>query len=205
MGGYFSKEFPSYQEIKQRVNRVLSNFPDLKIIFAHFYFISQDLEKAAEILEKFKNVNFDITPGAEMFVNFSQNVEKTRQFFIKYQNRIVFGTDVSIGKVFDTRGARAKIKFIRRFLETEGRFHMPAGDMNFLSEPEKILRGIKLPLSVLRKIYSKNFERIVGKRPAKIDKQLAIDECKRIGDELKNYVQQAENYGYACLGYMRNF
>jgi len=199
--GYFSKGFPSYEEIRQRVNRVLSNFPHLKIIFAHFYFLSQDLEIASEVLEKYESVNFDIAPGAEMFVNFSKNPEKTRDFFIRYQDRIVFGTDAFISKKFSSKATASKIKFMKRFLETEDNFRMPVGDMNFLSQPGSVIRGIRLPAPVLQKIYRRNFERIVGKKPARIDKKLAMDGCKKIADELKDFLNRQNNCGYACFRY----
>ncbi|MCM8759139.1 MAG: amidohydrolase family protein [Candidatus Omnitrophica bacterium] len=202
--GYFSNGFPSYEEIRKRVNRVLSNFPRLKIIFAHFYFLSQDLDQAAENLEKYPLVNFDITPGAEMYVNFSKNSEKTRDFFIKYQDRIVFGTDASIREKFDRKGTREKIVFMRRFLETQDVFHMPQGDINFLSQPDKSIKGIKLPVLVLRRIYRKNFFRIVGEKPKRIDMRLAMEECSRIGKELENKLTENENFGHRALKYLKN-
>ncbi|MCX7704892.1 MAG: amidohydrolase family protein [bacterium] len=202
--GYFSKGFPSYEEIRQKVSRVLSNFPHLKIIFAHFYFLSQNLDEAADVLEKHQEVNFDITPGAEMYINFSQRPEATRNFFIKYQDRIVFGTDTSITEKFDRRGTREKISFMKRFLETEDVFHMPKGDINFLSQPDKPIKGIKLPFSVLRKVYRKNFMEIVGRKPKKIDMNSAIEECVRIGKEVESRFPKNKNFGYSAAEYLQN-
>ena len=202
--GYFSKGYPSYDEIRQRVHRVLSKFSNLKIIFAHFYFLSQNLDEAVEVLEKFMSVNFDITPGAEMYVNFSSMPDEARKFFIKYQDRIVFGTDISVGRQFDRKGAGEKIAFMRKFLETDDEFYMPEGDINFLSETDRIIRGIKLPVSVLEKIYEKNFHRIVGKKPAPIDMEKALQECDRIGDILARQfnVRENQNSGYMAQKYL---
>ncbi|MBC7320882.1 amidohydrolase family protein, partial [bacterium] len=178
---YTDGTYPGKEELYRRVANILERFPKLKIVFAHFYFLSADLERAEKLLESFPNVNLDITPGSEMYYNFSAYPDKTREFFIKYQDRIVFGDDTAV-----TKNGIAKelitnrIRFMRDFLETDKEFSVGPTDKNFLARPDTV-KGIKLPEPVLKKIYRLNFLRIVGDKPIELNIPLAKEECHRIG------------------------
>lgn len=175
------------------------------MIFAHFYSLSADLPSLARLLDKYPYVNLDIVPGTEMFLNFSKNPEKTRGFFIKYQDRIVFGDDTAIREKAGAIARKAiteKIFFIRNFLETDEEFLMPEGDENFLRIEGRI-QGIKLPESVLKKIYFQNFLSIVGEKPSSLNISAGKEECHRIGEILetkygfpggKNFAYEAERF-----------
>lgn len=91
--GRYDSTFPSYDEIYNEAIEMLDKFPGLHITFAHFFFLSDNPSEAERIMEKYPNVRFDITPGGEMFINFSKNPEYWHGFFTKYSNRILFGTD----------------------------------------------------------------------------------------------------------------
>lgn len=200
---YTDGTYPSKEKLYSQVENVLDKFPRLKIVFAHFYFLSRDLSRAEAIMDTYPGVNFDITPGSEMYYNFSEDSKKAREFFIKYQDRILFGDDTAIrGKGIQKRQITEKIFFMRNFLETDEEFSMIQGDENFLSKGGKI-RGIELPQVVLEKIYSENFFRIAGKKPRSLNISLAKGECHRIGDELKrtyrfrpekNFAYKAEDF-----------
>jgi len=195
---YTDGTYPEKEELYKKVGNILERFPRLKIVFAHFYFLSADLERAERLLENFPNVNLDITPGSEMYYNFSKYPEKTREFFIKYQDRIVFGDDTAVTKDGIARELISnRIRFMRNFLETDEEFSVGPTDKNFLARPDTV-KGIKLPESVLEKIYRLNFLRIVGDKPKVLNIPLAKKECHRIGRVLEkkyNY-SKGDNFGY---------
>lgn len=209
---YSSDTYPPKEEFYQRVHRVLIRFPNLKVIFAHFYFLSADLERASQVMDTWSNVNFDLTPGSEMYYNFSHNVEETRRFFLKYQDRIVFGTDAAIAgenigrEVFPKKRIAGGIFFMRNFLETDESFGMMQG-LQVKGEGE--IRGIKLPVPVLSKIYRDNYLRIAGEKPQPLNTLAAKEECHRIGVEVRkklglsddvNFAYQAENFLSSKIG-----
>jgi predicted TIM-barrel fold metal-dependent hydrolase len=167
-GSYTAKE-----ELYNEVDRLLSKFPKLHAIFAHFYFLSADLEKAAEFLDKWENVSIDLTPGTEMYPNFAKQPERWKEFFVKYQDRIIFGTDVcDYSSDIELENMIKTVKITRMFLETDKEYQV--WDLK--------LKGIALEKEVLEKIYYKNFLRYVGTESKKLDKQAAIEECKRTID-----------------------
>jgi predicted TIM-barrel fold metal-dependent hydrolase len=140
----------------------------MNLILPHFFFISQDLDEAAAILKRSPNVSFDLTPGVEMFHNFTKTHKRTREFFIEHADRILFGTDIGIGR-HQTGPQRGWM--IRHFLESNEKFPVP--DDPFMTPDERPdLHGIELPQDALKKIYCDNYVRILGRNrplPLKLD------------------------------------
>lgn len=169
------------------VLRVLERHPKLKVIFAHFFFMSAGLPRLAGLLERFPNMCVDLTPGIEMYHNFSRDPGAARDFFLKYQERILFGTDIGAKALLSTPelGIEAdesavRVQVMRRFLEQEGPFHLD-GEGGFLfGRFGGPFHGLGLPEGVLRKIYSGNFERLAGSQPRALDPGAIIAECERL-------------------------
>jgi predicted TIM-barrel fold metal-dependent hydrolase len=143
--------FPEKEQLYRESEAVLEKFPKLKITFAHFYFLSADINRASKFLDKWKNVSFDITPGWEMYDNFTSKSDEWRKFFIKYQDRIIFGTDNTppLKNAYQDQlnDSIKKIAKIRNFLETDK--EMLCGC------------GLNLGNKVLEKIYSGNFLKLL--------------------------------------------
>jgi predicted TIM-barrel fold metal-dependent hydrolase len=167
---------PGREELYREVDRVLDRFPNLRIIFAHFFFLSDDLERAARFLDRHPAVSFDLTPHSDMYVDFAQDPEQARTFFVKYQDRILFGTDNHGEDREFAPGAPLeywpvyKVAVMRAFLETADEF--PGW--------HHTLRGIALEPDVLALIYHGNLRRYVGEAPKPLNSGLAIDEGQRI-------------------------
>ena len=180
-GTYINNE-SQYTEILD----VLRKNPNLNVIFAHFFFMSAQLERLASYLDQFPNMSVDLTPGIEMYYSFSQNIQKTRDFFLKYQDRILFGTDIGArallvdpeqGIQFDE--SQNRVFVVRSFLENEGEFHL--AENGFLFGDSKVpLLGLGLPKEVLEKIYYKNFERIVSVLPRKLNPPAIMAFCDQV-------------------------
>lgn len=166
---------------------MLSVNPGLKVIFAHFFFLSAQLPRLADLLDRYPNVCIDLTPGIEMYRNFSGNIEKTREFFLKYQDRILFGTDIGSRALLSTKHpdielseSSERVKLVRNFLENPGEFLLnPESGFLFGSQTTPF-HGLGLPEPVLQKIYRKNFERMVAPSPRPLDPALIIGMCNEI-------------------------
>ncbi|MEM0162216.1 MAG: amidohydrolase family protein [Thermoproteota archaeon] len=181
-GWFYDSTYPSKQQLYEEVGNVLDKHKNLKVIFAHFYFLSSDINSASKLFDNYKNVHLDITPGIEMYYNFSKKRNSWREFFIKYQDRILFGTD--IGDWQDVNSALARAWFVRNFLESSSEFYLPS-EADSLLEPQtkKSIFGLNLPRAVLEKIYYENFVKLVGSKPKKLSIDLAVEECERLAKE----------------------
>lgn len=157
---YSDGSYPSKEDLYAEVDNILARHPRLKITFAHFYFLSRDLERAARFLDAHPTVGFDLAPHIDMYRDFSRDPAAARVFFIRYQDRILYGTDTDTRTLVRGRDGLRLMQsiplLIRSFLETDGKFAMPGGEL---------YHGIGLPQEVLGKIYASNFERIYGKPP----------------------------------------
>jgi hypothetical protein len=169
------------------VVNVLERHPDLPVIFAHFFFLSAQLSRLAEYLDRYPNMCVDLTPGIEMYHNFSAVPEAAREFFLTYQDRVIFGTDIGAKALLaapeegiDPLDSQARVTLVRTFLETEGEFWLPEGGAFLFGQPETPFRGIDLPRPVLEKIYHKNFERMAGTKPRDLDPAAIVAECERL-------------------------
>ena len=173
-GWLYDETSPTKESIYQECERALDKHPKLNIIFAHFYFLSDDLPRAAAFLDRYPKVSFDLAPGIEMLHNFTKRAEATREFFLKYQDRILFGTDFAPG------GVQSRIWVVRNFLETAEVFHVPTDESLFWPDHREMIQGIALPKDVLNKLYRENFCRIVSPDPKRLDPALVMAELNRL-------------------------
>lgn len=178
-GWGYGPEDVTKEQLYTEVDNVLARYPDLKIIFAHFYFLSADLPRAARFFDAHPHVHFDLTPGIEMLYNMSHDVDATRDFFLTYADRIVFGTDISSSNTVVEGQVRAGIVY--RWLESDDTFHVPETVDMLLGKPEDgVIRGLALPDNVLQRIYQDNYTRLAGEEPQPIDIGMAISMCTQL-------------------------
>jgi hypothetical protein len=131
----------------KQVDTVLTRHPKLHATFAHFFFLSDFPDKAATFLDTYQNVTLDITPGREMYGNFTKHYDTYRAFFRKYADRIIFGSDM---ESTESQGAAPDLlRTVYRFLTTEDRF----------SYWDLDIRGIGLSLDDAAQIMRGNFLR----------------------------------------------
>ncbi len=180
-GSYVNNEAQYLQ-----VLNVLRLYPGIKVIFAHFFFLSNQLERLAGYLDQFPNMHVDLTPGIEMYYNFSRQPDVVRDFFIKYQERIIFGTDIGARALLasatsiDPVDSAIRAGLVRSFLEREGSFRLDAEQGFLLGKFAGPFQGIGLPGGVLEKIYHGNFERLAGIKPRALDPGAIVRECQRL-------------------------
>jgi predicted TIM-barrel fold metal-dependent hydrolase len=93
---YLHPEYPSYDaQINARDNMVAKH-PEMQFIGCHLGSLEWSVDELAKRLDKFPNMSVDL---AERIVHFQyqsvKDYNKVRNFCIKYQDRILCGTDMS--------------------------------------------------------------------------------------------------------------
>ena len=170
---YGDGTYPSCKEMYDEVYDMLSKHPRLNLTLAHLFFLSERREDAIRLMETYPNVKLDITPGCEMFVNFSREIEKWREFFITYQDRILFGTDASNSIDF----SRELYNLVYTALtHDESIYEMPIWPQD--------VRGLNLPPNVVDKICYGNLQSFAG-QPTTINNELFISAAKRMLEDIK--------------------
>ena len=171
---YDGEGFLSAEEHYAEVERVLEKHPNLKIALAHFYFLDEDLPRAAEFLDKHPNAMFDLTPGGH-YETFSKDPETAREFFIKYADRLIFGTDVNDTILTDTKGYHSRL------------YGMAIGMINGDPIPdfrEGGYRSLNLPDEVANKILYENSKKLLGENPKPVNRDAVIREISEIEKEI---------------------
>jgi predicted TIM-barrel fold metal-dependent hydrolase len=180
--GYcYDGSYPSKAEISNEILSMVKRFPKLKIIFAHFFFISADLAAARRLLDEHPNVMLDITPGGEMYVSFAAQRDAWREFFITYQDRIVYGTDTCDGPEpapDAPEGTPENVGAILRFLETSDTF----------PKWHDVWQGLELPQKAVAKIIGGNFQRCAGVTIKPLD----LTRCLEYGQWVLAYARRSE-------------
>lgn len=158
-GWFCDESYPSLEQLRSEVVGVLNKFPKLKLCLAHLNFFGDELEHAADFLEQWQNVSFDLTPGGIMFVGFTKRHKDWKMFFEKYSDRLYYGTDTYSAKRDNvTNGydevpcVGVRIKQLRKMLEHTKEFQ----DVTFGN-----LRPLGLSDNILENIYYKNMERLL--------------------------------------------
>ena len=148
---FLDESYPAKQQFYDETLRMLDKHPRLRVVLAHFFFLSNDIAEAARVLDNYPNVCFDLTPGWEMFLGFSKNIEAWREFFVKYADRILYGTDSNSVKNFN-----AQIHELVRTALTHdhSEFIMPC----YRKLP---VRGLALDAVTVEKICSTNYLRFI--------------------------------------------
>ena len=164
------------------IDGVLKKHPGLKIIFAHFYGGGQELEWLGGFLDTWPSVSVDLAPGL-LFPKLSNNRDAAREFFLRYQDRIIFATDNMATTAWNLAWSKNITQYIRRFLEWKDDLRLAEIDVVF----QRMMgsRGLYLDGSVLKKIYAGNFERVVGKNTKKVNAQVARAECKKLIERVR--------------------
>ena len=84
--------------------------------------------------------------------------EKVRSFFIRYQDRVIYGTDQAIGANRDAASVRSRAHDIW----TRDWTYLTSNDTLTAPGVPGTFRGLKLPRGVIDKIYRINAERRFG-------------------------------------------
>ena len=139
---------PSKQQILNARDHVLAENPDLRIVGVHLGSMEKDLDTIAAHLDRYPN--FAVDTAARMEYLMIAPPEKVRAFLIKYQDRVLYGTDLDLLATGNLEES------LNEWKSTYARdWNFLATDRTFDHEGKKI-RGLKLPTAVLQNIFHNN-------------------------------------------------
>lgn len=153
---FLHPEFPAYQEQIDARDRMLEKHPDLKFIGAHFASLEWSVDELAERFDRFPNLVVDMSARiAHLQHQCLADWQKVRDFVVKYQDRLIYGTDKIIQQRSDFAAANENLHdtWVKdwAFFVTDEEMEIPA--------IEGTVKGLRLPKSVVDKIYFKNAEK----------------------------------------------
>ncbi len=155
---FHGDKFPKREELLTSLNRVIERHPQTTFIGAHVANNAADLKTVGQWLDKYPNLYVEI---ASRISELGRQPYTARAFFLKYQDRILFGTDGP--------WPEKRLRLYWRFLETYDE-HFPYSEKEFPPQGLWNISGIGLPDEVLRKVYYENAQRLVPGVREKLDR-----------------------------------
>ena len=134
-----------WAQIIQEQHNVFAKHPNTIFINAHFGWYANDLGKLSSLLDQFPNMMIEF--GA-VIAELGRQPRQAREFFIKYQDRIMFGKDAWNPEEYHT---------YFRVLETADEYFPYYKKYHAYWK----MYGLDLPDDVLKKVYYKNALRII--------------------------------------------
>jgi predicted TIM-barrel fold metal-dependent hydrolase len=154
--GYLHPEVPAYEKQVASRDAMLARHPRLKVIGCHLGSLEYDVDELAKRLDRYPNFAVDL--AARLVHLQIQPREKVRAFILKYQDRLLYGTDSDFGggdgATASTERALTQLAAMYRaeatWLATDQSVAVPRAREGFTST------GLALPATVLEKIYFAN-------------------------------------------------
>jgi hypothetical protein len=171
---FHDEKYPSRQSLLEARDRMVARHPDTTFILAHMGNNPEDLDYVAELLAEHDDLVVDTSARIAEFGRHS--AERVREFFMRFQDRILFGTDLGVqarprgGRLVyglflgSVRKEPPTLEDVPVFYRRHWRYFET--DQQAVAHPIPIqgdwkVHPIDLPEDVLANIYWKNAERIV--------------------------------------------
>jgi len=168
-GNYYMTGHPTMDVIEKARENMHTKHPRTRFVNAHFAMRYYDMDKVAALLDRFPNADIELSATVQ---DLGRAPRMIREFFLKYQDRILFGSDGNPARGIDEFWVPHW-----RFLETfDEHFDHPAQLRSPTGAPlhgRWRIYGIGLPDEVLRKVYYANALKYLPAARATVERQLA--------------------------------
>jgi predicted TIM-barrel fold metal-dependent hydrolase len=160
---YGRPEFPSHARLMDARDHILAKHPDLVVIGAHIGSLEHDVDEVAKRLDKYPNFHVEVSARTRDLTR--QPPARVRAFFVKYQDRILYGVDRSWTphRTPDRKASDAGRQKFATDLEAQYRrdwaYYAGTGSIAY---GDDTVEALGLPKDVLEKFYWRNAERIIG-------------------------------------------
>jgi predicted TIM-barrel fold metal-dependent hydrolase len=140
---------PTFDQLLAERDRMFAANPKTRYIGAHFAYYGHDLKAASALLDRLPNVVLEVSA---VLYEFGRAPRAAREFFVKYQDRVLFGKDAY---------EPSEYPYYWRVFETKDEYFDYYRDYHAFWK----LYGMDLPDEVLAKVYYKNALRVTPGLP----------------------------------------
>ena len=143
--------FPACMAILDGLANLVARHPNTTFIGAHVGCYAENLDWVGQLLDRCPNFYVDFSAR---IAELGRQPYAARRFFIRYADRILFGTDAGANPNY--------FRIYYRFLETEDEY-FPYDPGPAPGQGRWNIYGLHLPEDVLEKVYHRNAERLILK------------------------------------------
>jgi hypothetical protein len=169
---YLHPEQPSYETLIAARDRFVARHPRLIFVGAHLASLEWSVDRLAKFLDAYPNAAADLAARMTQ-VQFQSKAdrEKVRQFFIKYQDRLLYGTDLTESPPDPHARAQNPPSDGTPFEQEADSFwrsdwlYLATSQVQHIDAIKADIQGLALPKSVIDKIYHANVHRVFSRLP----------------------------------------
>jgi len=144
---YGKSDHPSKEKILAARDHLLADNPNLRVVGAHLGSMELDLDGLSQRLDRYSN--FAVDTAARVVYLALQPRDKVRAFLIKYQDRVLYGTDLG----YRPKGDSDSLQDWESTYLRDWQFFSTNNTVQF---DGRKFQGLQLPDAVLRKLYHDN-------------------------------------------------
>jgi hypothetical protein len=153
---YKHPEMPGYEQQMAARDHLLAKHPRLRFTGVHMASLEWDVDRLARFLDQHPGVNVDVAARIGQIQYQSQrDPGKVRDFFVRYQDRLMYGTDLAQSAA---QGDADFVKDLDTVWRRDWRYFNTA-DSQAVPELDRPVRGLALPRVVVDKLYRVNAEK----------------------------------------------
>jgi len=154
---YQHPEAPSYEDQINARDNLLKMHPALDFTGAHLASLEWNVGEIAKRLDMFPDMKVDMSARmAHLQYQSIDDWERVRSFIIKYQDRILYGTDITINNN-ETNPEERSRALLERW--ESNWIYLATDSVLQIRNISGDVRGLKLPEKVINKIYNENAEK----------------------------------------------
>jgi predicted TIM-barrel fold metal-dependent hydrolase len=146
---FYGPQFPSFESLIGALYRVIERHPKTNFITAHVGCYPENLGFVSQMMDRYPNFYTDISAR---IAELGRAPYSAREWFIKYQDNILFGTDI--------HPSAAMYQTHFRFLETADEYFSYEPSSPIPPQGRWQVYGLYLPDAVLKKVYHDNAVRL---------------------------------------------
>jgi len=171
------KGVPSFRALSDQLEARIARHPGTTFISVHFGNDAEHPDRVAAMLRKYQNLYIDTAARIPEMGRHSP--ELMRDFFIEFQDRVLYGSDLGVGQegtplFLGSQGKDAPTAREYELFFSASRRYFETSDASF-EHPTPIqgdwkISGIALPRQVLEKVYHHNAARVL-----RLDSQFTPD------------------------------
>lgn len=150
---YLHPDYPSYEDQINARDNFLQKNPDLVFVGAHLGSLEWNVDSLARRLDRFPNMAVDMSARiCHLQYQSARDRERIRNFCIKYQDRLLYGTDIGEG---DNVNPEEFKKYVSNTWLSDWKYFVTDDPMT-TDAFSGSFTGLKLPAKVVDKIYRLN-------------------------------------------------
>jgi hypothetical protein len=166
---YLHPEQPSYETLITARDRFVARHPKLNFIGAHLGSLEWSVDELAKFLDAYPNTTVDLAARmTQVQYQSKSDYAKVRRFFIKYQERILYGSDLTENPLDATVRAQNPPMDLAQFASEADAFwrsdwiYLATSDVQHVEAINADVKGLALPKRVIVRIYYANAKRVFG-------------------------------------------